>query len=125
MREDENILAFTNGICQLASTLKSMGVEIDDKEMAMAVFNGLSERFNSLISALDALGNEDETFSLDFVKSRLLQQEQRMEMRTRASSTKSETSALFSTRSRNRPPFHSFGNCGKTGHPSRVLGEVS
>ncbi len=47
-----------------------MGVDIDDKEMAMAVLNGLPERFNSLISALDALGNEDEAFSLDFVKRR-------------------------------------------------------
>ncbi len=28
-----------------------MGVEIDDKEMAMAVLNGLTERFNNLISA--------------------------------------------------------------------------
>ncbi len=54
MREDENILAFTNRIRQLASTLKSMGVNIDDKEMA--VLNRLPERFNSLISALDALG---------------------------------------------------------------------
>ncbi len=60
-----------------------MGVDIDDKEMAMAVLNGLPERFNSLISELDALGNEDEAFSLDFVKSRLLQEEQRIEMRTK------------------------------------------
>ncbi len=50
------------------------------------------------MSALDALGNEDEALSLDFVESRLLLEEQRIEMRTRASSTKSETSALFSTR---------------------------
>ncbi len=94
-KKNENILAFTNRIRQLASTLKSMGVDIDDKEMAMTVLNGLPARFNSLISALDAFGNEDEAFSLDFVKSRLLQEEQRIEMRTRASSTKSETSALF------------------------------
>ncbi len=67
----------TNRIRQLASTLRSMGVEVDDKEMAMAVLNGLPERFNILISALDALGNENETFSLEFVKSRLLQEEQR------------------------------------------------
>ncbi len=72
MQEDENILAFTNRIRQLASTLKSMGVNIDDKEMA--VLNRWPERFNSLISALDALGNEAETSSLDFVKSRLLQE---------------------------------------------------
>ncbi len=60
MPEDENTLAFTNRIRQLASALKSMGVDIDDKEIAMAVLNGLPERFNNLISALDALGNEDE-----------------------------------------------------------------
>ncbi len=41
MQEDENILAFTNRIRQLASTLKSMGVNIDDKEMA--VLNRLPE----------------------------------------------------------------------------------
>ncbi len=58
-----------------------MGVEIDDKEMDMAVLNGLPKRFNNLISALDALGNENETFSLEFVKSRLLQEEQRINMR--------------------------------------------
>ncbi len=53
--------------------------EIDDKELAMAVLNGLPERFDSLICALDALwGNENDTFTLEFVKSRLLQEEQRM-----------------------------------------------
>ncbi len=62
MLADGRILAYTNRIRQLASTLKSMGVEIDDKEMAMAVLNGLPKRFNNLISALDALGNENETF---------------------------------------------------------------
>ncbi len=41
MREDDNILAFTNRIRQLSSTLRSMGVDIDDKEMAMAALNGL------------------------------------------------------------------------------------
>ncbi len=30
---------------------------------------------------LDALGNENDTFTLEFVKSRLLQEEQRMKMR--------------------------------------------
>ncbi len=37
--------------------------DIDENEIAMAVLNGLPARFNSLISALDALGNEDEAFS--------------------------------------------------------------
>ncbi len=54
---------------------KVHGCPIDDKEMAITVLIGLPERFNNLTSALDALGNENETFSLDFVMSRLLQEE--------------------------------------------------
>ncbi len=49
--------------------------------MAVAVLNGLPERFNNLISALDALENDNKTFSLEFVKSRRLQEEQSMQMR--------------------------------------------
>ncbi len=50
------------------------------------------ERFNNLISALDALGNENETFSLEFVKSRLLQEKQRITMRLETPSMKTEAS---------------------------------
>ncbi len=56
MTEDEQIITYVNRVRQLASTLKSMGADIDDRELAMAVLNGLSERFDSLICALDALG---------------------------------------------------------------------
>ncbi len=73
MRADERIVACTNRVRQRASAVKSMGVEIDDEEMAMAVLNGLPERFNNLVSALDALGNENRKFSLEFVKRSLLQ----------------------------------------------------
>ncbi len=44
-----------------------MGVDIDDKEMAMAVLNGLPERFNSLISTLDALGTFSRVYALDSI----------------------------------------------------------
>lgn len=53
--------------------------------MAMAMLNGLPARFESLIVALDALGSEDKMFSLDFVKSRLLQEEQRADMKINSS----------------------------------------
>ena len=56
--ESENVLTFANRIRQLASTLKSMKVTIDDEEMAMALLNGLPERFDSLMSELDALGDK-------------------------------------------------------------------
>ena len=71
------MLAYSNLVRQLAARLKSMNVEIDDKEIAMAALNGLPARFESLIVALNALGSEDKMFSLEFVESRLLQEEQR------------------------------------------------
>ena len=72
-----------------------MNVIIDDSEMAMAVLNGLPDDYDHLISALDALGNEDESFTLEFVKSRILQEEQRMNMRSKASIVKAEAAALL------------------------------
>ena len=75
MLPSEKVLVFINRVKQLAATLQSMSVEIDDKEIAMAVLNGLPPRFHSLIVALDAPGNEDKVFGLEFVNSRLLQEE--------------------------------------------------
>ena len=65
------ILQLANRIRQLAGTLKSMSMSIDDKDMAMAFLNGLPDRFDSLISALDRLGDSDKSFTLEFVKSRV------------------------------------------------------
>ncbi len=41
MHENEQIITYVNRVRQLASTVKSMGVEIDDKELAMMVLNVL------------------------------------------------------------------------------------
>lgn len=59
------------------ATVKSMDVTIDEKEVAMAVLNGMPPRFDNLIVVLDALGNEDTVFTLEFVKSRWLQEDDR------------------------------------------------
>ena len=50
---NEKVLAYINPVKRLATRLKSMKVDIDDKEIAMAVLNGLPARFESLIVALD------------------------------------------------------------------------
>ena len=54
MQSNEKVLAYINRVKQLATRLKSMKVDIDDKEIAMAVLNGLPARFESSIVALDA-----------------------------------------------------------------------
>ena len=65
MQQSEKVIDFINGIRTLASTLKSIHGIIDDSEMAIAVQNGLSNDYDHLISALDALGNDDESFALE------------------------------------------------------------
>lgn len=66
----------------------------------MAALNGLPERFENLISALDALLNEERTLSLDLVKSRLIQEEQRMLLRSETHMVKTEAAALVA---KNKP----------------------
>ena len=113
MLSGEKVLPYINRVKQLAAILKSVSVNIDDKEMAIAVLNGLPARFQALIVALDALGNEEKIFSLDFVKSRLLQEEQRANMK----SSSSQTSALVNHAPNNRDiNDYKCTNCGHTGH---------
>ena len=117
MKETETVLQFSNRISLLSLRLKAMEVKIDESEMAMALLNGLPDAFHPLISALDALGTKDGTLNFEFVKSRVMQEEQRIKIRADESLVKSETSALFTNRqkARRRP---SCDNCGKLGHVS-------
>ena len=122
MENGEKVLTFINRVQQLASTLKSMGIDVDDKEVAMAVLNGLPPQYENLIVALDALGNEDKLFTLEFVKSRLLQEDERSSMRN-IDSASNASSALLSYGNRgNTKQSNSYNspmvcnNCGHTGH---------
>eukprot|EP00171_Calliarthron_tuberculosum_P023309 IDg23309t1 len=100
MKDGERVLEFSARIRQLASTLKSMGVTVDNNEMAMALLNGLPEKFDSLISALDAIGSDDQLFTFEFVSSRCEQEEQRQSQRHVQAITKSETAALIADKAK-------------------------
>ncbi len=89
MHQDEQPVIYINRVHQLASTVKSMGVEIDDKELAMAV---LTLRQSDL--CIGCSWDENDTFTLEFAKSRLFQEEQRMKMHMEATNVKSEASAF-------------------------------
>jgi len=104
MSTDESVLRFANRIRQLAATLKSMGVEISESEMAMALLNGLPDEYNALISALDAIDENETELKFEFIKSRVMQEEQRIQMRTKSAHAKSETAALLSNQSKSRGP---------------------
>lgn len=55
MEVGEKLLTCKNRVQQFAATLKSMSIDIDQKEIAMAVLNGLPPQYEYLIVALDAL----------------------------------------------------------------------
>jgi len=125
MECNEKMLTYLNRVRQLAASLKSMGVDIEDQEMAMAALNGLPASYESLIVALDAVGNDEKSFSFDIVKSRLLQEEQRALERD-SSGGDSKPSALDGVSGQNgsssekrdnkyaNVPCRNFGNLGHT-----------
>ncbi len=94
--ETETVLKLANRVRQLAAFLKAMNVDIPQCEMAMALLNGLPQEYNSLLSALDAVEDDDSELDRELVKSRVMQEEQRIGMRTQSAVKKSETSGLVS-----------------------------
>ena len=66
MKGNESVLKFKNRIRQLAASLKAMNVDIPKCEMAMALLNGLPEEYTALISALDAVGDDDAELDREF-----------------------------------------------------------
>jgi len=77
MGDGETAMSFMSRVYQLADDCQAMDVSIDDKETAMTVLCGLHAKYEHLIVAIDAAA-DDTKLSMDFVKSRLLQEEQRM-----------------------------------------------
>ena len=111
LEDGEKMLKFAARIRQLAATLKSMGGQVDDREMAMALLCGLPDRFDSLVSALDTHVDNESTFTFQFVLSRCVQEEQRQSERDRTTLAKSETAALLASQKKKPMCEH----CGK--HP--------
>ena len=69
------MLGYINRVRNLGENLKAMGGEVTEMYVATSVLNGLKSKYENLLVALDANG-EDE-LSLEFVNSRLFQEERR------------------------------------------------
>jgi len=92
--EQESGLEFFNRIRHLSANLKSMSVTVDDSEMDMTLLCGLPDLYDPLRSVSDAIGAEESVLEFEHVKKRVMQEEQRINMRTSAAASKSETGAL-------------------------------
>ena len=123
MKESESILPFANRIRHFAATLNLMNVANGNEEMAMTMLNGLPERFDPLIIALGALEDE-KTFTFEFIKSRLLLEEQRNHQRIESSHHSTEESALISSQrdvswgGRNDNSLRKCNHYGRNNHTS-------
>jgi hypothetical protein len=67
MMEEEGMLTYINRVRQIAENLKLMDAKIDEAEVAMAVLNGLPSKYDHLIVALDAFG-DDAKLTMEFTK---------------------------------------------------------
>ena len=71
-----NMLEHVNQLRSLPDQLKEMGETVDDKELVMTLLASLPEEFKPLITALDAVGEDN--LSFDKVKGMLLNDNDRM-----------------------------------------------
>jgi hypothetical protein len=105
-----------------------MDPKMDETEVAVAILNCLPAKYDHLIVALNALG-DDAKLTLDFTKSHLLQEEQRKSEREtpQGSNTKIENAAALVGNWRNKKAGGPSGNrtefachrCHKPGHIAR------
>ncbi len=101
----------------MASVLQSKGVQIEDKEKAMAVLNGLPPRFETRITALGAIGDDDPSFTFGKVRSRLLREERPSDLRATSKQSVRESALLNRTPGGNTQPNNkNCTHCGKTNH---------
>ena len=115
MAGSEKAIAFISRVRQLAADCKAMGVEIDDSDVAMTVLCGLPDKYEHLIVAIDAAA-QDDMLTLDFVKSRLLQEEQRI--LDRGGTNHGQDSALVNAPQTPVRNHHipECDHCGRKGH---------
>lgn len=76
MSHDERVILYTNRAKQLCIDLKTMDVTMTDQEYAMTVLYGLPSKYEHIIVAVE-VDADDEKLTLEFVKNRLIQKEQR------------------------------------------------
>ena len=111
MNDGEKALAYISRVRQLAADLKAMDVKVEDGDIAMTVLCGLPSKYEHLIVAIDA-ATGDSSLTMDFVKSRLLQEEQRMTDRDKS---KPAPDAALVTQP-NPSNKVSCSHCGKENH---------
>jgi len=75
MTVGEGMMGYINRVRNLGENLKAMGGEVTEMDVSMSVLIGPTSKYENLLVALDAKGEDEQ--SLDFGKSRSLQEQRR------------------------------------------------
>eukprot|EP00171_Calliarthron_tuberculosum_P020156 IDg20156t1 len=70
----------------------------------------------SAVSSVDAITEDSNTLTIEYIKGRLLQEEQKHGIRDKATTVKSESSALVATKPNGEPYYDVCTYCKKPGH---------
>jgi hypothetical protein len=109
-KSGDSMLDHINRIKSLHDQLREMGIEYNDKELAMTLLASLPESYNSLITALDAVG--EDTLTYQKVKGMLLNDAARISV------TKKDEDAYTMQRPYNKRGFKPKDQ-GKTENPNQ------
>jgi hypothetical protein len=110
---DMGMQTFISTVEELARQLRSLGSKIDDEEVILVITQGLTEEYEAVIVALDALSPDELT--LTNVTTRLLNEEAR---RARPKETKAAEDTALMTRGTRRNNGRCYV-CDQVGHLAR------
>ena len=117
MNDGETVNAFANRIRQYAQTFKSMNIHVYSQDIAMTFLGSLPDRFDTIISAIDAYAVDEDgnysKFTFDFVLSRCQEEERRQNDREKSAVVKAETTALFAFRKKRSEKRGDCVHCGR------------
>lgn len=116
--EEQSMQSFIGEARRLALELADIGVAVDDEDIILVITGGLPSAYDNFVVTLDSTAPEDLT--LDYVVTRLLNEESRQTNGVRASApnNKNPSEVAFAAFQRQRRPIDQITcyKCAKKGH---------
>lgn len=111
MNNDESVQDYSQRFDTVVSELKSLEEEVKDSEILCQYLIGINEKYSTLVSIIENMKEED--LSLDYVKRRLLNEEEKLMIAQSVPNHKVDKNMVFQADSGRGPVCF---KCGKLGH---------
>src|SRR6218665_1795330 len=70
LQDDQNMQEYISAVLRLVEQLRGVGEEVSDQQVAMLLLCGLSDEYDTLITALEA--RDEDELTLEYVKNKLV-----------------------------------------------------